>query len=99
RSNLASVVEHRIAENESGLAGDAPDLILADREVTGLDGVPKIGAIANVDRAGHREGAAKDVAIGVDAAQVGVRRTLREQIGEKRVAGSGVTIADRGQVR
>ena len=96
-TDMARVVEDRIAEIDGGLAGDAPDLILADGEVTGLEGAPKKGAVASVHRAGHREGAAEDAAIGVDDSQVGIRRMLREQIGEERVAGGAVTIANGGE--
>ena len=45
-TDMASVVEHRIAKIDAGLAGDAPDLILADGEVTGLEGASKIAAVA-----------------------------------------------------
>jgi len=98
-TDMASVAEDRIAEIDGGLAGDAPDLILADGEVTGFEGAPKKGAVASVHRAGHREGAAEDAAIGVDDSQVGIRRMLREQIGEERVAGGAVTIANGGESR
>ena len=74
----------RIAEIDGGFVGDAPDLILADGEVTGLNGAPKIDPVAKVDLVGDRDGGANDVAIGVDDSQVGIRRILREQIGEER---------------
>src|SRR5262245_35771290 len=96
---MAPVVKDRIAENDDGLAGDAPDLILANNEVTGLEDAPKINAVPNIDRAGHREGTAKDIAVGVSDCQVGIRRMPREQIGEERVAGGGVTIANGGESR
>src|SRR5262249_26968653 len=62
-TDIAGVVEHRIAEINGGLAGDATDLILADGEVAGLEGAPKIDAVAKVDRVGNRKSTAKDVAI------------------------------------
>ena len=99
RTDMARVVEHRIAEIDGGLAGDAPDLILADGEVTCFEGAPKIDAVAKVDLVGDRDGGANDVAIGVDDSQVGIRRMLREQIGEERVAGGAVTIANGGESR
>ena len=99
RTDMARVVEHRIAEIDGGLAGDAPDLILADGEVTGLKGTPKINAVAKVDLVGDRDGSANDVAIGVDDSQVGIRRMLREQTGEERVAGGAGTLANGGDSR
>src|SRR5213594_1591490 len=70
-TGMATVVEHRITEIEGGLAGDTTNLIVADGEVTRLEGAPKIDAVAGVHLAGHRQGAAKDVAIAVDNSQVG----------------------------
>src|SRR5436309_13895786 len=96
---MATVVEHRITEIEGGLAGDTTNLIVADGEVTRLEGAPKIDAVAGVHLAGHRQGAAKDVAIAVDNSQVGIRRMLREQTGEECVAGGPVTIANGGESR
>ena len=55
---MAPVVEDRIAEIERGLAGDTTNLIVTDGEVARLPGAPKIGAVASVDLAGHREAAA-----------------------------------------
>jgi hypothetical protein len=97
RLDTARVIEHGITEINARLVGEAPDLIFADSEVTSLEGAAKIGAIAKIDFAG--EGAAKDVAIGVNDSHVGVRRTLREQIDEERVAGGAITIANGGELR
>src|SRR5262245_11050008 len=76
---------------------EAPDLILADGEVTGFKSAPKINAVTEVDLAGN--GSAKDVAIVVDDFQVGIGRTLREKIDEERVASGTVKIVHGGELR
>src|SRR4029434_4150674 len=86
-TDMARVVKDRIAEIDAGLAADAPDLILADGEVTGLKSAPKIDAVPNVDRSGHREGTAKDIAIGVGDSQVDILRMSCGQIDEVSMAG------------
>ena len=89
-----------MTEVERGLAGDATNLIVADGEVARLPGLAKIGAVADVDLAGHRHAAAEDVAVSANDSQVGIGRMAHEQIREEFIAAGGaVAVAHRGESR
>jgi hypothetical protein len=61
------------------LAGDAASLEIAQRELLRFQGPFEIGTIAEVHSVRRRHGAGKQVALGIDRANVGVASVVSQK--------------------
>ena len=85
RLQPAIAVTHRIAEIDARHPGDPPDLIDARHEAVAVDGIPEVGAIAQVQAALERQRRTHHAAVDTDDAEIGIAGARRQQAFEHAV--------------